>query len=78
MIRLYDKESGAAVGTISDEQFHFLQEHLEIESPEDDDYYLNQSTLDMFEEEGIDAGLLTTLRTALGEREEMEIRWERS
>jgi len=78
MIQLYDKDTGAALGAISEEQLQFLADQLQEESPQDQDYYLNEPTLDAFEEAGADPALLTLLRKALGEREEMEIRWARS
>ncbi len=78
MIQLYDNETGAPLGAITEEQLRFLTDQLEEESPEDRDYYLNEPTLEAFEEAGADPALLTLLRKALGEREEMEIRWARS
>jgi len=78
MVQLYDKDTGAALGAISDAQFQFLQAHLEEESAEDTDYYLTPETVDLLEAEGADGGLLTVLRTALGQRDEMDIRWSRS
>ena len=78
MIQLYDKETGASLGAITEEQLQFLADQLEEESPEDRDYYINEPTLEAFEEAGADGALLALLRKALGEREEMEIRWERS
>jgi len=78
MIQLYDNETGAPLGAITEEQLRFLTDQLEEESPEDRDYYINEPTLDAFEEAGADPALLTLLRKALGEREEMEIRWARS
>jgi len=78
MIQLYDKETGASLGAITEEQLQFLVDQLEEESPEDRDYYINEPTLDAFEEAGADPALVALLREALGEREEMEIRWARS
>lgn len=78
MIHLYDNETGRALGTISDEDLRFLQDHLEEESREDTDYYINKDTIDTFEQRGADSALLRVLRDALGAREDMEIRWERS
>jgi hypothetical protein len=75
MIKLYDKETGAALGAITDAQLQFLIAQLEEESLTDRDYYINRDTLDGFEESGTDANLLALLRAALGNREEMEIRW---
>ncbi len=75
MIQLYDVSTGTSIGTISDEQFQFLDEQLEAESADDEDYYINGATLDMFESTGGDPALITLLRTALGSRESMDVRW---
>lgn len=78
MIQLYDSETGAALGKITDEQFGFLEDHLEEESEDDRDYYFNAATIDVLEEEGADAGLVALLRRALGDRDGVELRWERT
>ena len=78
LVRLFDAETGAAVGSITDEQLQFLKDQLEEESEVDQDYYINQLTLEVFEEDGADPALLEVLRKALGGREEMELRWARS
>ncbi|MBA3530884.1 MAG: galactosyldiacylglycerol synthase [Ardenticatenales bacterium] len=75
MIQLTDKETGADLGTITEEQLQLLKGELEEESSEDRDYYINGVTLEMFEEHGMEAGLVAQLKQALGDREEMEIRW---
>jgi hypothetical protein len=77
MIHLFDNETGAPVGTISEDQLRYLTDQLEEESPDDTDYYINRETLDLFEENGADPDLLGVLRAALGKRDEMEVRWER-
>jgi hypothetical protein len=77
MIELRDKETGAFAGTITDAQLQFLIDQLEEEDSQDTDYYINQATIDMFEQEGADPQLLGTLRKALGKREDMEIQWFR-
>ncbi len=78
MIKLYDLQTKTLIGEISEDQFKFLADHLEEESLEDRDYYLNQATLDMFEQAGGDAALIALLRQAMGDREDMDIRWERA
>jgi hypothetical protein len=77
MIKLYDNETGASLGTITEEQLKLLAEHLEEESPEDHDYYIDEATLEMFDEVGLDAALIALLRQALGSRPDMDIRWSR-
>jgi hypothetical protein len=77
MIKIYDEESGTVYGTITETQLQFLVGQLEEESAEDTDYYINRATVDMFEQNGADADLLKLLRKALGDREDMDIRWAR-
>lgn len=78
MVQLFDKQSGTEFGTISDDQFQFLVDHLEEESTDDDDYYLNRTTVEILEGAGADAELLAVLRRGLGDRDEMDLRWTRS
>lgn len=75
MIDLNDKETGRLIGTITEAQWQFLLDQLEEESLIDKDYYINQATLEMFEENGIAPDLLIMLKNALGPREDMEIEW---
>jgi len=50
---------------------------MEEESLEDQDYAITAMTLAYFEELGADPALLDMLRQALGNQEELVIRWER-
>jgi hypothetical protein len=78
MIQLHEKETGVLVGTITEAQLQFLIDQLEEESADDTDYYIDQATLDLFEEVGAEADLLALLRQALGTREGIEIVWSRA
>ena len=78
MINVYDNETGALLGAISDEELQFLIDKLEEESLEDQDYYLNRDKLEMLEKAGSQPALMDLLRKALGERDGVEIRWARS
>jgi hypothetical protein len=75
MARLYDVQSGDLIGTISAVQLEFLIDQLEEEDSEDQDYYVDATTLDWFEEHGADPALMALLRGALGARQGMDIRW---
>jgi len=77
MVELFNEATGTTVGTITDEQLSFLMGELEEESLEDRDYYISQQTIEMLEQDGADASLLTTLRQALNGREGAELRWRR-
>ena len=75
MIRLRDKETGADIGTISEDQLQFLMDQLEEESEEDRDYYLQREMVQALGDRGADAGLAGLLLAAMGEREGIEIEW---
>jgi len=77
MIALRDKDTGADVGTITEEELGFLVDHLEEEFDEDRDYYINQTTVDIMEQNGADPELIALLRGAIGERDGIEIEWSR-
>ena len=76
MIQVFNARSGEYLGDISEAQFDFMYDQLEEESVEDQDYYINQATLDLFESRGADPALVTLLRKALGAQEDMDIRWQ--
>ncbi|HZM44949.1 MAG TPA: hypothetical protein VFC14_08970 [Burkholderiales bacterium] len=78
MFQLHDKDTGAALGMITEEQWQILVDQLEEEAGDDQDYYVNEATIEMLEEAGADEGLLLLLRNALSGRTEMEIRWSRA
>jgi hypothetical protein len=77
MVELFDASTGASIGELTDQQFEFLSSHLEEESADDQDYYINQATVDMFATQGADEALITFLQQALNGRESMDIRWTR-
>ena len=76
-VHLFDLTNDREVGILSNEQFAFLADHLEAEDADDDDYYVNQATLDALQGQGADPQVLALLRTALAGRSEMDIRWQR-
>ncbi len=76
-VRMFDLATDQPIGVLTDEQFQFLEDHLEAEDADDDDYYINRDTLDAFDAQGGDPVVLGLLRTAIGSRDEMDIRWQR-
>lgn len=76
MIKLFDKDTGIFLGAISEVQFKFLIDQLEEEGLEDRDYAITPMTLSLFEGEGADLVLITMLRAALSDRDEMTISWQ--
>jgi hypothetical protein len=77
-IVLRDKETDRVLGTITEAQLTFLRERLEEETPQDQDYYISEDTLEDFVEAGCDEALLTLLRAGMAGRRDMEVRWSRT
>lgn len=77
MINLRDKDSGAALGAISEADLQFLIDHLEEEWAEDTDYYLTRSTFELLKEKGAGKALLDILEPVFEDREDIEIEWFR-
>ena len=76
MIALYDAQSNAKVGRISEQQLQALLGWMEEESTTDRDYYLTAEDCELMEEQGIDPTLIAVLREALKGREDMDIRYQ--
>jgi len=76
MIKLYDNDTDADLGAISDEQLEFLVEELAEESLDEYTYRINPSVIASLEANGGDPPLIAFLRRALGSRTSMEVRYE--
>lgn len=76
MIKLFDKENGAFLGVITEENLKFMIDQLEEEGLEDQDYAVSPMTISLFEGEGADPVFVSMLRAALGGRDEMTISWQ--
>jgi hypothetical protein len=77
MINLREKDTDKELGSISEAQFQFLVDQLEEETMEDNDYAISSTLLDYFASQGADPELVSLLRNALGERDEMDIVWRK-
>lgn len=77
MIKLYVQGQEKPIATLSEAQLQFLRDELEEESTTDQDYAITPMTLGLFVEDGGDPLLIELLREALGDREEILIRWQR-
>jgi len=78
MIQMRDKDTGAMLGSISEENLQFLIDNLEEETEDDKDYYLTRATIDMLKENGASDELIKLLNDAIGDRDNVEIEWVRS
>ena len=77
MVKLYNSETSAPVGEITEGQLQFLIDNLEETSSDDQDYYIDVPTLAMLRSEGADDELIAILAKGLGGRPGYEVRWER-
>lgn len=77
MIDLYDNETDKLLGSITESELQLLVDVLEEEYINDQDYYINQATIDMIADGRASDHLLQLLRSAIGTADGVEIRWER-
>lgn len=78
MISIYSSQSKSLLGYIPESDLDFLIDHLEEESLEDQDYYIDLATVDYLEANGATDGLISLLRTAIGDQNSVTILWRRS
>jgi len=74
-IGLFDEATGELLMEITPEQLQRLQDALEEEFLEDQDYGINAATLDYLFARGVDPVILDRLREALGTRDGMDVLW---
>ena len=75
MIKLSLKDTGAFLGTIDDTDLQLLIDELEEEHKEDTDYYVCPATIELLEESGASANLISILKKAIGSSEGAEVSW---
>ena len=77
MIDLYDNATNVLIGSMTEADLQVLMDALEEESEDDQDYYIDQATLDVLGDGRATDHLMGLLRKALGTAEGVDIRWER-
>lgn len=77
MPRLYNKQSGALLGAISESDVECLVDVLEEEDSKDVDYFIDLSTVEILEDNGASEALAKMLRAAIGATEGIDVRWEK-
>lgn len=79
MVKVFNKATDELLGRINDDELAFLQDQLEEDRLNDNDYYLRRETIDEFAASaGATEHLVNVLRTGLRNDESIEIRWERA
>lgn len=77
MITLTAKDSGAVIGTLTEAELQLLVDQFEEESSTDRDYYIDEQTVQMLEENGATPSLAALLRKAIGNSDGVDIVWSR-
>jgi hypothetical protein len=77
MIDVYRNDTNELVGSITEADLQVLVDHLEEESSEDRDYFIDQATLDVIGDGQATEHLMGVLRKALGDADGVDIRWQR-
>ena len=77
MIDLYNATTNQLIGSITETDLKVLMDHLEEESAEDKDYYIDQATVDFMADGQATEHLLQLLRAAVGSNEGIGIRCQR-
>jgi len=79
MISLSDKSSDEPIGTLTDSQLQILVDQLEETHRDDQDYYIDQPTIDVLKVIAVDYGaVIELLELALGDRDGVDVVWSRS
>jgi hypothetical protein len=77
MVKLYEKGTRRYLGRISDEELQFLIDNLEEETLTDTDYYINRGTLELLKAKGMSQGLAGLIEGAMGQKDDVEISYEK-
>jgi hypothetical protein len=77
MIDLYNASTNQLLGSITEPDLQVLLDGLEEESSQDQDYYIDQATIDLLADGRASTHLVGLLRQALGSSDGVDIRWQR-
>ena len=77
MIDLYDNATNQLIGSITEADLQVLVDALEEESLDDHDYYISAATIDVIADGRATEHLVKVLRTALGSKDGVDVRWQR-
>ena len=79
MARLYRVDTGKTIGQLNEAQLKFLVDMLEEEDSDDQDYFIDADTLELFSDNNCDPELLAMLEGAVEDGEDgVDIAWEES
>jgi hypothetical protein len=76
MVRLYDADSEAEIGQITEAQLEVLVEQLVEETLDEYSYNITPQAINSLVNAGADPALVSILKRALGGRTSIEVRYE--
>ena len=77
MPKIFNKETGALLGTVDANDVQCLIDVLEEEDSKDVNYFVDLLTVDILEDNGASVELVKLLRGAIGASEGVDVRWEK-
>jgi hypothetical protein len=77
MIDLYNASTNQLLGHITESDLKVLQDALEEEGVNDQDYYVDAATIDVIADGKATEHLIGLLRAAVASRDGVDIRWQR-
>jgi hypothetical protein len=77
MIELYNASTNQLLGNITDADLKVLVDALEEEGVNDQDYYIDNATIDVIADGRATEHLVRLLRSAVATADGVDIRWQR-
>ena len=75
-IRIIDKQSGAHLGEIGEDDLQLMVDQFEEEHSRDRDYFIDATTIEILDHAGASPRLLALMREVVGTSDGVDIRWE--
>lgn len=75
-IRIIDKQSGAHLGEIGEDDLKLMIDQFEEEHSRDRDYFIDATTIELLDHAGASPRLLALMREVVGTSDGVDIRWE--
>jgi len=77
MIDLYVKGTNTLIGSITEAELQVLADDLEATSTDDQDYFIDQATIELMADGRATDHLVELLRKAVGSSDGVEIQWKK-
>ncbi len=78
MVTLKEKSSNRWLGLVAYAQLKFLNDELEEDHRNGQDYLINRATLNLLKERGVEPALTDIIEKAMGDKDQVEFYWIKS